>query len=145
MISRMYRPLRVPTASMLGACLLMTLTGCGVRPTPGPPISESEMKADLASGQLVLVKFGAQWCGPCKEVDKELAKLAERDQDLKIINVDIDSNQALAEEYNVSGIPHMLLIRNSQVLDQQLGYLSLDELSEWVRSHDSAPSTTDST
>jgi thioredoxin 1 len=111
------------------------LTGCS-SPPPKPPVSDAAFEAEIGSGQLVLVKFGAQWCGPCRMVDKELEKLAELGElPAMIIEVDIDSNPNLARRYKVGGIPHMILVRSNEVLDQQTGYLSAAELEAWIQSH----------
>jgi len=91
------------------------------------------MDADLSSGELVLVKFGAKWCGPCKLVDAELGKLADQEPQLRIIEVDIDSDKELARKYKVNSIPNMVLIRSNEILDRQVGFMSADELSGWVR------------
>lgn len=122
-------------ASFFFISFTFLLTGCST-PPPKPPVSDAAFEAEIGSGQLVLVKFGAQWCGPCRMVDKELDKLAEQGNlQAKIIEVDVDSNPNLARRYKVGGIPHMVLVRSNEVLDQQIGYLSADEIEEWIQDH----------
>jgi thioredoxin 1 len=120
------------------ACLmgLMAMLGGCNAPPPGPPVSESDFETEISSGELVLVKFGAEWCGPCKMVDKELEKISEGGAlAVKIIEVDVDSNEALAQKYQVGGIPHMILVRDNEVLDQQVGYMTAEELETWIQAH----------
>lgn len=111
--------------------------GCSSTP-PKPSISEAAFETEINSGDLVLVKFGAQWCGPCRLVDQELEKLSEQgDFSARVIEVDIDSNRNLARRYKVGGIPHMILVRSNEVLDQQVGYMTAEELEDWVKLHTS--------
>jgi thioredoxin 1 len=125
-------------------CLAVALislngTGCST-PEPGPAVSQAELDADLSSGKMVLVKFGAKWCGPCRLVDAELGRLAEKEPDLKIVEVDVDTNQELAKKYKVNSIPNMVLIRSNEILDRQVGFMSADDISGWVSAFATAES-----
>lgn len=97
-------------------------------------VVDADLDADLTSGELVLLKFGAKWSGPCRLLDFELGKLAEQEPQLRIIEVDVDTNRALAQQYKISSIPDMVLVRSNEVLGRQEGYMSADEIADWVRS-----------
>lgn len=97
-------------------------------------VVDADLDADLTSGELVLLKFGAKWCGPCRLLDFELGKLAEQEPQLRIIEIDVDTNRALAQQYKISSIPNMVLVRSNEVLGRQVGYMSADEIADWVRS-----------
>ena len=61
----------------------------------------------------VLVDFWAEWCGPCKMIAPLLDAVAdEYDGKLKVVKVDIDSNQGVPGQYGVRGIPTLLLFKN---------------------------------
>lgn len=55
----------------------------------------------------VLVKFTAPWCGPCKALTPVLEKLAEENPGLVVLEVDIDVDAGLAEDYEVRSVPTM--------------------------------------
>jgi thioredoxin-like negative regulator of GroEL len=101
-------------------------------------LDTAQFDQDLNSGGLVLVKFGAKWCGPCLKVDQELKELPQLDATTKVIQVDVDSNPDLASRFKVSGIPHLVLVRGGQTIDHHVGYMSADDIATWTNSYSSA-------
>jgi thioredoxin 1 len=66
----------------------------------------------LESDTPVLVDFTAAWCPPCRVMKPILAELdAERD-DLRVVTIDVDSNQATAARYGVLSMPTFMLFRD---------------------------------
>src|ERR687884_112888 len=61
----------------------------------------------------VLVDFWADWCGPCHAVAPVLDKIAG-ERDLKLVKVNIDQEQELAQRYGVASIPMMILFENGE-------------------------------
>ena len=68
----------------------------------------------------VLVDFWAEWCGPCHAVAPVLDRIAE-ERDLKLVKVNIDQEQELAQRYGVASIPLMILFENGEPIAQALG------------------------
>ena len=130
--------------SGLGCLALCLMIGCGLGTKPAPVISEAELEAEVNSSEVVLVKFGAQWCGPCKMVDQELDKLVDSGLTAKVVPVDIDANQQLAQKYGVGGIPHLILFKRGQMVDQSVGYMPAEEIEAWINSGSSDQAADDS-
>ena len=60
----------------------------------------------------VLVDFHATWCGPCKMMAPELQRFAQNNKDnVRVLKVDIDKNQPTASEFNIQGVPTLILVQ----------------------------------
>ncbi len=87
---------------------------------------------DTISQGLVLVDFYADWCGPCKMIAPELEKLANEVDDVKIVKLDVDNANQVAQQYNVRSIPTLILFKDGKIVEQKLGFQPKDMLLQWI-------------
>src|SRR5437879_8473488 len=67
----------------------------------------------LKSDGKVIVDFWAEWCGPCHAVSPVLDRISD-EHDVKLVKVNIDEEQDLAQRYGVASIPFMVLFENGE-------------------------------
>ena len=93
-------------------------------------ITKDTFEKEVLKNQLpVLVDFWAPWCGPCRIVSPALDKLSsEYAKKLKFTKLNVDDNQEIAVQYDVRGIPCMIVFTNGQELDRIIGAYPETEL-----------------
>ena len=93
-------------------------------------------KEIISSDTLVLVDFFATWCGPCKMMHPILEELKQKLGDkIRIIKIDVDTNQAFSSQYNIQSVPTLILFRNNELLWRQSGAMSLHNLMNVIKQY----------
>ena len=92
---------------------------------------------DIASQEVpVIVDFGAEWCGPCKQLDPILEEIAIENQDkVKIFKMNIDENPVTPQKFGVRGIPTIMLFNKGELVDTKVGSLPKSALEAWIKSN----------
>jgi thioredoxin 1 len=76
----------------------------------------------LKSDQPVIVDFWAEWCGPCHAVAPVLDKIAdERKDELKVVKLNIDEEQDIAQRYGIQSIPTIVMFKDGEPAAAAIG------------------------
>jgi len=93
-------------------------------------VSEDNFQTEvLEADRPVLVDFTAVWCGPCKMLDPVVKQLAaDWNGKVKVVKLDVDDNPGVAMQYQVMGVPTLMLFKNGQPSERVTGYQPKDRL-----------------
>ncbi len=87
----------------------------------------------LKSDVPVLVDYWAEWCGPCKMIAPILDEVSkDYDGRLQIAKLNVDHNRATAMKYHVRSIPMLLLFKDGQVQETQIGAVGKGQLAQLI-------------
>ena len=100
-------------------------------------VNENNFKQEVINTQIpVLVDFYATWCGPCKMLAPILDKVAEKlEHKIKIVKLDTDEASKIAAEYQISGVPCLILFKNGQEVKRIIGLQAEHVLVAQLESH----------
>jgi thioredoxin 1 len=101
-------------------------------------ITEEEFKEIINNGhKLVIVDFFAEWCMPCLMLAPIIDELSESDsmKEVKFVKINIDENQRLAQKYNISSIPCLIIFQKGREVDRIIGAQSGESIEDKIESH----------
>ena len=87
------------------------------------PVTESTFEQEVLKSETpVIVDFWAEWCGPCHAVAPVLDRIVEeRSGEVKLVKVNIDEEQGLAQRFGVASIPTMILFKDGEPAAAAIG------------------------
>ncbi len=86
----------------------------------------------LKSEIKVLADFNADWCGPCKMIKPMIEEIAEDNDDIKIVSINIDDEDDLVEKYEVASIPCLVLFDKGKEVNRHVGLISKDDIEKLI-------------
>ena len=95
-------------------------------------VKDSSFEQEVLQSEIpVLIDFWAPWCGPCKSIAPVLEEIAsEYAGKVKIVKMNVDDNPYTPSQYNVRGIPNLVFFKAGKVVDQKVGAVEKEKLTE---------------
>ena len=83
----------------------------------------------LNSGKVTVLDFYADWCGPCRKLSPIMDEIEQELSDkVKFTKVNTDENVELAQTFQISGIPTLLVFKDGQVVERMVGLMPKDSI-----------------
>lgn len=93
---------------------------------------ENFEKEVLNSDKKVLADFNADWCGPCKMLKPIVEEFADTNDEIKVVSINIDDEDELAEKYSVSSIPCLVVFDKGKEVKRNVGLISRDDIDSLI-------------
>ena len=97
-------------------------------------VTDANFEEIISSDQPVLVDFWAEWCGPCKMIGPIVEELAGDFEGKAVIaKMDVDMNPQVPAKFGIRSIPTLLVFKNGQVVDKQIGAVPKSVLNQKIQ------------
>jgi len=83
-----------------------------------------------------VVDFWAEWCGPCRMITPIIEELASEYEGKALIGkVNVDHNPGVSQKFGIRSIPTILIMKNGEVVDKQVGVTTKQALADKINAH----------
>ena len=103
-------------------------------------VNETDFSAVLAEEfskqQIVILKFGSEWCEPCHALECELEDVDDDNENVSVLMIDTDESPDLTERYGVYQLPTMVIYKNeNEMIHRGEGVILAQDIEEIINNH----------
>lgn len=91
-------------------------------------ISSNNFNKIIDTEKTILLDFYADWCGPCQIISPIIKEIANENENIIVGKINVDEEGFLAEKFNITSIPTIIVIKNHKITNQVIGLISKDEI-----------------
>ena len=94
---------------------------------------EQVLREEFDKKQIVILKFGSEFCGPCRALECELEDVDDEFEDVSVLMIDTDKSPELAEQYEVYQLPTMVIYKSrTHILYNREGVILSQDINEII-------------
>ena len=98
--------------------------------------TDSNFQEKALESGVSVVDFWAEWCGPCRMIGPIIEELAQDYSDkVTVGKLNVDHNPEVSMKYGIRSIPTVLILKNGEVVDKQVGVTTKKVLVDKIESH----------
>lgn len=99
------------------------------------------MTTEIPQTGIAVVKFGAEWCGPCKIIEKSFKEILDSVtsrsghelEGIQFVMIDVDAEQDLAKTYGITAVPTTMIFKDGKNVATKLGAQITPMLVKWIK------------
>jgi len=95
-------------------------------------INSENFNQEISKGK-VLVDLWAPWCGPCRVISPIIEELSKEIKDINFLKLNVDNNGDIAQEYEIMGIPTLILFKDGKEIKRIVGLRSKEDLKKELK------------
>jgi thioredoxin 1 len=96
-------------------------------------VNDSSFEEEVIKSTIpVLVKFGAEWCGPCHRMAPILQQFARENSNTKVVNIDIDDSPLTTSKFGIMSVPTIMIFKDGKSVGSKVGLVPPNVLSSFV-------------
>lgn len=88
---------------------------------------------EINNNGICAVKFGANWCGPCKTLAPRMEKMENEFPKIEFYSVNVDDSPALAQKFKIKSLPTVILLKDGEEVERISGSVLIDSLRKAFR------------
>ena len=97
-----------------------------------PKINSSNFNEKISKGK-TLIKYSTSWCAPCRQLAPIIEELSKEIKDINFYEIDADESPDIASQYDVMGIPTLILFNNGKEIRRIVGLRSKEEIKKELK------------
>lgn len=92
-------------------------------------VTSENFESEVLNSEIpVLIDFYADWCVPCRILSSTLKEIANENENVKVVKIDVDNENGLATDYQIMSMPTLVVIKNGEEVNRIVGVQSKEQI-----------------